>query len=435
MQSDDNKDAVLASTNTENGQTPVQNKDGIIRAEGLQDKVSAVQKRDLSAIIPEKAMEGSEANLALQSREKILNSDGSVVIGNIDNGNLVLVNGAKYPDKIDIQTRKKQKQDALKAKKNIGVNKVKKKMSEEDKKAQNITSLIVLLIIGLLGLFGYYFFNRSTEADFKVKNITIELGESLPVQTNNYVIPANIFKVGSFDFSKLFKKDKYVVDDLDYSINTSLVKIDEVGEYDYQVTHEGVVKNGKITIKDTTPPVLKLREVRIIEGNTYTPQSFISSCNDLSGCSYEFENQDMANYSTPNNYEVVIKAIDPYNNEVKEKISLVIESKGDVKVYKKGFAYSEEQGYSLTSTYEIHLSLTNNKAQILLFANLTEEYLYQDENRYKQAVKSYEGDSRYSFDNKKLTITKNERVNNIGSSPNIVQINEYLLNNGYTEIQ
>ena len=96
MQSDDNKDAVLASTNTENGQTPVQNKDGIIRAEGLQDKVSAVQKRDLSAIIPEKAMEGSEANLALQSREKILNSDGSVVIGNIDNGNLVLVNGAKY---------------------------------------------------------------------------------------------------------------------------------------------------------------------------------------------------------------------------------------------------------------------------------------------------------------------------------------------------
>ncbi len=442
MQSDDNKDVVLASTNTvkNNEDNTESSNEGVIKAAELQDKVEVVQKRDLSAIIPQ-GDNNSESQDILESKEKVLKSDGSVVIGSIDNDNLTMVEGAKFPDKIDIESRKKEKQDALKAKKNVGVKK-KKTLSEEDKKAQNVTSLIVIVVIILLGLFGYYYFNKTSESDFTVKVINLELGESLPVHTSDYVIPANLFKVGKFDFSSLFKKKNSAkdvsLDDLEYSINTSAVKIDEVGDYTYSVTHEGVTKSSTIHIKDTKAPELKTREVRIMEGSTYSPQSFIVSCHDLSGCGYEYESADMGQFTNPGIYrDIKIIAKDPYDNKITENVSLIIEAKGDVRTYKKVSEFNQELGYALTSTYEVHLSYANQNVQLLYYANYINEYVYQDEAKYNEDVKKNEGDKLFTFDKKNLKITKEEKVDSIGNLPNsnFDYINEYLIKEGYTEIK
>ncbi len=442
MENEENKETVLASTDTGNNEvveeTNVSELKPTIKATTLQDNLEGSNKRDLSAIIPDKAIQGEKVDETLRSKSDLLNSDGSIVIGNIENDSLVMANGAKFPDKIDIEARKKIKQEALKEKKNVGSKKIKKNLTDEAKKAQNITSLIVIVVLLLLGAFGYYYFNQNTEKDFKTKNIEVELGTSLPVRTLDYVKPANVFKVGIFDFSWLNKNKsgaKVTVNDLEYSISTSNVKIDEVGEYSYTVTHAGVTKTGTINIIDTTAPKLELKEVRIMEGATYTPQSFITSCVDLSGCRYEYESKDMENITKPGTYRNGIKivALDPYDNKTVVTTTLVIETKGDVRNYKKVIDYNPENGYSLTSSYELHLSYAAQDVQMLLYANYVEEYVYKDVDKYNEDHKKLTGEKNYSFDDKNMTIKKQEELKSIdgASGSSIDVIHSYLVNNGY----
>ena len=135
MQNDEDKNAVLASTNTEEQSTEVAvQEEATIKATSLQDNQRSLEKRDLSAIIPTTTIEGSEASGVLESKETLLKADGAVVIGNVDNGNLSVVNGVKFPDKIDIDSRKKLKQEQERAKRSSGTKKVNKALTEEGKK-------------------------------------------------------------------------------------------------------------------------------------------------------------------------------------------------------------------------------------------------------------------------------------------------------------
>ena len=81
MENEKDKETVLASTNPEETNNTEVN---TIKAEELKDNISAVEKRDLSAIIPHESIKGEEASDTLLSKETILKSDGAVVIGNID---------------------------------------------------------------------------------------------------------------------------------------------------------------------------------------------------------------------------------------------------------------------------------------------------------------------------------------------------------------
>ncbi len=441
MQNDvDDKNAVLASTNTEEPTTQPVQEEATIKASSLQDNLKSVERRDLSAIIPQNAIEGSDASGVLESKEKLLKADGAVVIGNVDNGTLSIVNGVRFPDKIDVEARKKYKQEQEKAKRSVGGKKVKKVLTEEGKKAQNTTTIIVLIVIVILGIFAYYFFNKNTEADFTLKTIDVELGDSLPTKTLDYVNPANVFKIGVFDFSKWFSKNKgsnnVTIDDMEYSLNTSMVKVDEVGEYTYTVTHAGVTKEGTIIISDTKPPELELKEVRLLEGDTYTPQKFVAKCHDLSGCSTSFEDEKMASYTKPGNYEMSIVAIDPYENKDTKKVNLIIESREAIKKYQKVDEYNEELGYSLTTTYEIHLSIGANDKKILDFADLTLVYKYQNRDKYGADFEKNKGDKNYTFDNETPSITKKTKVNMIENltSANLEDIVEYLTAKGYIEV-
>ena len=421
MNNDNNNNNTTNLTNSNNN-TSVEQEVNTIKATDLKNNLNSNEKRDLSAIIPTESYKGEEANDLLISRDTSLKSDGAVVIGNIDAEGVKIVEGASFPKEIDIEARKKAQQAAIKEKK--APNKKKKTISEDAKKAQNITTIIVLIVIAFLGAFGYLFINRKTDTDFAPKVITIELGSKLPVHAKDYVIPG----VGS-------------VDDLSYTINTSEVKIDEVGDYDYTVYHSGVTKRGTISIVDTTPPEVKTKELHIIEGSNYTPESFIVNCLDLSGCEFSFKDEKLANFNeaglyNKDNNNLIIIVKDPYNNKSEVGVTLYIEAAGDIKKYKKETPLNPSLGYSLVTTYEVHYSSFASNS-ILSYAKKIDSYTYQDEKNYQEEIKKHEGEKEASFDNKTKTITITDKITNIttNGSNTPQEINDYLISQGFTLIQ
>ena len=418
MDNENKNETVLASTNPETNN----NEPGVIKATELQDNINVTEKKDLSAIIPQESIKGAEASNTLLSRETTLKSDGAVVIGNIEADGIKMIENATFPKEIDIAKRKKEQQESLKIKKNP--NKKKKVLSDEGKKAQNITTIIVLVVIAFLGAFAYFFINRKTDEDFVPKIVTIELGNPLPLHAKDYVKPG----VGK-------------VDDLLYTINTSEVRVDEVGDYEFTVYHSGTTKRGTVSIVDTTPPKVETKELHIVEGSTYTPESFITKCLDLSGCEYSFKEDNLANFTksglyNKDNNNLIIIVKDPFDNKIEVGVTLYIESSSDIKKYKKEVPFNEALGYSLITTYELHFRSFGNTF-ILSYADIVSVYSYQSEVVFNSDVQKHEGEKGVSHNSIEKTITITEKTNSItpngGNTPS--EIESYLATQGYIKTQ
>ena len=350
----------------------------------------------------------------LESKDKELKSDGSVVIGSILNEEEISVEAnATFPLQIDIEARKAEKNKFVKNKR-----KKKDKISEEEKKSQNITSLIALVALCILGAFAYYYKNHKTENDFTTLAVTVELGDKLPIRTNQYVKPG----IGN------------TVNEMKYHLNTSEVKIDEVGEYEFTVTFNGITKTGTINIVDTTAPQLTVKDLTITEGTDYAAETFVDNCKDLSGCSFSFEDPNTTTkYNTAGVYEVYIVATDPYGNKEMKKAKLTIEEKGLVKKLTKIEPYDVTKGYSKEITYDLHFTSFQSDA-ILLRGYKTEVYKYQNDDLFTKDKEKYNGEENYVIDNNLKTITYSQpSVNMINNYSKMNDILSSLSQEGYIE--
>ena len=408
----DNKDKKLNTESTPVGSEQITITPTMIDNEEIGKKN---QKKDLSAIIPEQDNQTENTDgIVLESKDKELKSDGAVVIANIVNDDIVMDEKAVLPAQIDIEARKRNRANMLKSKKR----KNKVELDDEAKKSQNITSIIVLILICFLGGFAYYIYNRKTLKDFQPLPVTVELGDKLPIRTKNYVKPG----VGN------------TVDELKYVLNTKDVDIDEVGEYNFTVTFNNITKTGTIKIVDTTAPDLTVKRVVITEGTTYGPESFVDECIDLSGCNYSFEDSKTTEkYRTPGTYNVYIVATDPYENKTTKKTQLVIEAQGMVKKLVKTEEYSENKGYSLKTTYDLHFSSFMDNA-ILYNGYKIEEYQYRDDDKFNEAKTKYTGEANYTIDTKNKTIKyEPDPVSQINNYSTLDDIVTSLKANGFTE--
>lgn len=408
----DNKDKKLNTESTPVGSEQITITPTMIDNEELGKKN---QKKDLSAIIPEQNNQTENTDgIVLESKDKELKSDGAVVIANIVNDDIVMDEKAVLPAQIDIEARKRNRANMLKSKKR----KNKVELDDEAKKSQNITSIIVLILICFLGVFAYYIYNRKTLKDFQPLPVTVELGDKLPIRTKNYVKPG----VGN------------TVDELKYVLNTKDVDIDEVGEYNFTVTFNNITKTGTIKIVDTTAPDLTVKRVVITEGTTYGPESFVDECIDLSGCNYSFEDSKTTEkYRTPGTYNVYIVATDPYENKTTKKTQLVIEAQGMVKKLVKTEEYSENKGYSLKTTYDLHFSSFMDNA-ILYNGYKIEEYQYRDDDKFNEAKAKYTGEANYTIDTQNKTIKyEPDPVSQINNYSTLDDIVTSLKANGFTE--
>lgn len=408
----DNKDKKLNTESTSVGSEQITITPTMIDNEEIGKKN---QKKDLSAIIPEQNNQTENTDgIVLESKDKELKSDGAVVIANIVNDDIVMDEKAVLPAQIDIEARKRNRANMLKSKKR----KNKVELDDEAKKSQNITSIIVLILICFLGGFAYYIYNRKTLKDFQPLPVTVELGDKLPIRTKNYVKPG----VGN------------TVDELKYVLNTKDVDIDEVGEYNFTVTFNNITKTGTIKIVDTTAPDLTVKRVVITEGTTYGPESFVDECIDLSGCNYSFEDSKTTEkYRTPGTYDVYIVATDPYENKTTKKTQLVIEAQGMVKKLVKTEEYSENKGYSLKTTYDLHFSSFMDNA-ILYNGYKIEEYQYRNDEKFNEAKTKYTGEANYTIDTKNKTIKyEPDPVSQINNYSTLDDIVTSLKANGFTE--
>lgn len=372
-------------------------------------------KRDISAIIPKFEKIENKEGTELTSKDATLKADGSVILATlVEFGEPVVTDNFVLPEPIDIKARKEEQIKIKNQKKK----KEKLPISKAAKRQQNIMSLAALITI--IGLVAFYFFvvKAPSDEDFTPLTITIELGDKLPARTKNYVKPG----IG----------DK--VDDLQYIKDTSKVIVEEVGEYEFTITYKGITKYGRVIIQDTTKPKLETREVKIIEGQTYTVSSFVESCRDHSGCNYAFERSEIPNeYTSPGTYVVPIIATDTYGNSVKKNANLIIEAKGIVKTFAKEGAFDFTTGYSLRETYE--LNFAEYADDTYLFSGIQKRVLtYEDEEKYQAARKTYNGEPNYQCIDHEKQIIFTKTVSSVGNNyTKLGDILYYFAQEGYTE--
>ncbi len=376
------------------------------------------KKRDLSAIIPKFEEESNNANsLELISRDDELKGDGAVLLGTINSEGVTNVNNeAVMPEQIDIEQRKIEAQK----RKSIGKKK-KKKTSITAQKIQNSTALAALIIIIALAGFGYYIFNHKTAEDFEPINLTIELGDKLPIRTSAYVTPG----IG---------KD---VDELKYALDLSQVNESVPGTYEFTVTYNKIEKKGRIVIQDTTAPKLEVRELIIPDGSSYSAASFVESCSDPSGCNYSFQDSaTTTKYTSPGSYVVYIVASDAFNNRTTKQASLIIEIEGNLRTYRKEVMYDNSLGYEVLETYDLRF-LKNQRDSILINGTHVIEHKYQDKNKYEKDQQTFAGEVNYTFDNANMKIIFTEtNLSFVGSNySKLSDIENYLTREGFSYIE
>jgi len=372
-------------------------------------------KKDISAIIPKFESIENKEGTELTSKDAVLKSDGSVTLGTIDEmGEITLRENLILPEQIDVKTRKEEQQKAKTKKKK----KEKIKPSKAAKKQQNIVSLGALIVIIFLVLFYKFVIDVPGEEDFVPLTVTIELGDKLPIRTSNYVRPG----VGE------------KVDELLYIKDTSKVILEEVGEYEFSIKHNGITKYGTVIIKDTTKPDLITRDVTIVEGSDYKASSFVESCRDHSGCNYSFQDEEVTKkYTSPGSYVIYIIATDAYGNSVNKKANLFIETKGNSRIFVKESGFDFTTGYSIKEEYTLNFDDYANDT-LLLYGVFKKTLTYQDDEKYQAARKTYNGEPNYQCIDHEKQIVYSKSVYNVGNNyTKLSDILTYFAREGYEE--
>lgn len=124
--------------------------------------------------------------------------------------------------------------------------------------------LLILILIVALGAGSYYFINVKhifDKSSVQIKDLTVEQGVPLSENINDYATFSNT-------------SSSNCIQDL------SKVDIDVAGTYTYTIKCGEKEYTGKITVKDTTPPIAKVKAnvSQLDEISNVTAESFVDSC-------------------------------------------------------------------------------------------------------------------------------------------------------------
>lgn len=180
---------------------------------------------------------------------------------------------------------------------------------------RGILILLTVLFIGVLYLVLIRPLFKKNTPLVKIKNgvveeLELDLGSRIPS------IDKFIKKKGIKGDIKVYYDDWLVESDV----------LTEVGVYHVVITTSDKEYYSTITVKDTTPPILKVRDLTIGVNQHYDPSSFVESCVDNSNrnCTFYFSDEAMQNYSSAGEYKVRVIARDDAFNEVEKSVKLII---------------------------------------------------------------------------------------------------------------
>lgn len=339
---------------------------------------------------------GMDNTLKIEETTTTKSQHGTVAVAQVtSNGVNVLTD--KLPDAIDISN--KMKKVIEKNGKKVRI------MTKRELITNIILSVVFILLIGAGGYGVYYYFFFNNPRNFEVKDIKIEYGSEIPSSVLNYINLTDISEP-------------------DYTLDLSNVKKD-IGTYNYTVSYGNTVKTGKITIEDTTAPVVTFKDnLKFEEGSTITKEMLVSECSDISECSYDLTSP--IDTSKTGEVEASITATDnlgnkkdyPVNINIYEKIIKIICNKNNFDKEKKIITVSEYEAY-----FKSDKSLKKGKYRDIVF-------IIGDTN-YETNKDSYKSNG-YILDDSKKTATKESDIDNISNLTNQDDIKMHLESNGYT---
>ena len=205
--------------------------------------------------------------------------------------------------------------------------------------------VVVLLFIGIIGGGILFYLNYQKQDHVKVKDITVELGDKLPLEISAYAKGNNLET---------------------YKLDLSQVKVDDnniatvTGEYSYRVIKNDKILKGKIYVKDTKAPIFTLENLEVGVNENFSPNDYILTCDDYSlPCSVKFKNaKDLELNSKEGVYDTTIIISDAEGNEVSKKVKLTVKGENTLLNKKSSdleFSYLEEKDKDWDNTYTIKL--------------------------------------------------------------------------------
>lgn len=371
--------------------SPTKENSNIVNGTSLENKQMISNSNTLEDKKP-----GMDNTLKIEETTTTKSQHGTVAVAQVtSNGVNVLTD--KLPDAIDISN--KMKKVIEKNGKKVRI------MTKRELITNIILSVVFILLIGAGGYGVYYYFFFNNPRNFEVKDIKIEYGSEIPSSVLNYINLTDISEP-------------------DYTLDLSNVKKD-IGTYNYTVSYGNTVKTGKITIEDTTAPVVTFKDnLKFEEGSTITKEMLVSECSDISECSYDLTSP--IDTSKTGEVEASITATDnlgnkkdyPVNINIYEKIIKIICNKNNLDMEKKIITVSEYEAY-----FKSDKSLKKGKYRDIVS-------IIGDTN-YETNKDSYKSNG-YILDDSKKTATKESDIDNISNLTNQDDIKMHLESNGYT---
>jgi hypothetical protein len=337
-------------------------------------------------------------NVEIKETATIKSEVGTSVLGQI-NGDSIVPTNNPLPDKIDITIKQKQ---------NHKDNNKKVKIVTKRDKIMGIISTVIILLVVLGGGYSIYYFGYlNNPSNFKVKNLTFELGTTLPNSVTNYIT------------------SPIKIDDMEYSLDISSVK-NEIGTYNYSVKHKDVTKTGVITIKDTIGPVINLKsDLNFVINSDIKKEDVVASCDDLSNCSYDFEAK--VDTSTAGSKEINIVAKDDNGNVTTTKANINIIDISKTITCTSPALMSDDKIYKTVIEDKINFDSSDMKVS----ASSKKIIYYIDYASYFSFLNDNKDNTEYTFDKKTFSYSVNNdyEENNLKSYNDI---SEYYINKSYT---
>lgn len=239
------------------------------------------------------------------------------------------------------------------------------------KNKSNFTSIVVVCsIVGVLLIICVAVI-ASVFGNNKHSNAVITLRDDAAVEVNNEDLDKTLF----------FEEIKNVKEN-DIKVDYSKVNFNEVGTYEVNIKIYKKKYKAKLQVVDTEAPILKVKDVSISVGDTYTAKDFVDSCKDNSNkeCNVEFYdsgvNQDgekinYGNYTAEGTYTVQIIASDKSGNKTSPVSATLNIGKGSSKPSKCTYGNNEYD----TSKYTMAVDVTDSGCALDLNLYQNEEIL------------------------------------------------------------
>lgn len=235
----------------------------------------------------------------------------------------------------------------------------------------NFTSMVVVAsIVGILLLI-FVAVMASVFGKNKHSDAVITLRDDAAVEINSTTVDKTLF----------FEEIKNVKEN-DIDVDYGKVNFNKVGTYDVNITIYKKSYKAKLQVVDTEAPVLKLKDLTISVGDSYSAKDFVDSCKDNGNeeCIIEFydsgvnqngEKIDYSTYSIEGSYTVQIIAKDSSGNKTNPIGATLNIGKGSSKPTKCTYGNNEYD----SETYIMAVDVTDNGCALDLNLYQNEEIL------------------------------------------------------------